>query len=175
MTARLAKGRLGLVGEDPDLLAQHVLSDRGLHLGVFKSLRVELAALGAHRDRPQGDALALFGSDPIDDDHVALAHLVLLPADAHDGVDDLILSHSCSLTKTAAHSSQSTRECQRARTPVRPQLNVHRGGRRPPPHRPRPLTRVACAPVRMAVTTRTRRRVPRNCRPPSMMTMYPST
>ncbi len=48
MTLRLLERALGLVGEDLDLLAEQVLVDLGLDLGVLGGFGVELAAAGAH-------------------------------------------------------------------------------------------------------------------------------
>ena len=93
MTLRLFERALGLVGEYLDLLAEQVLADLGLDLGVLGGVAVERTAVRAHGQGVVGDALAFLGVDAIDDDRVAGAHLELLSTDADHRVSDVGLRH----------------------------------------------------------------------------------
>ena len=93
MTLRLLERALRLVGEDLDLLAEEVLADRRLDLGVLGRIGVVGTLAVAHRERVERDALALVGVDAVDDDGVAGAHLELLSTAADDRVGVVGLRH----------------------------------------------------------------------------------
>jgi hypothetical protein len=84
-----------------------VLADRRLDLGVLGRVCVVRTLAVADGEDVELDALALFGVHAVDDDAVAGAHLVLLPAHADDRVCSVGLGHFNSLKTTAVDDSQS--------------------------------------------------------------------
>src|SRR4051812_30325893 len=81
---------LRLVFEDLDLGAAQVLGDGRLDLHLLQLLGLCDDLLVAEHDRPQGDLVALFGIEAIDDQGRPLLDLVLLAS----GLYDCVHAHS---------------------------------------------------------------------------------
>ena len=88
MALTLAIALLGIVLEDPDLLALAVLHHSGGHGSAlhYGSAEGSLVAVQDGQDLVEGDGLSGLGLQLLDEQGIALGHLVLLAAGLNNSV-----------------------------------------------------------------------------------------